>query len=87
MPHRVRGHAQSRPAVGLDQRPTLPMTARCTSATNPVAPGTASVIPPSLTHPQFMARRRKTVRYRRRTATAWVALVGVSQASLMRPPG
>src|ERR1035437_606299 len=37
------------------QRPTLPMTARrktwhrrldCTSATNPVAPGTASVFPP-----------------------------------------
>jgi hypothetical protein len=31
------------------QRPTLPMTARCASATNPVAPGTASVIPPSRT--------------------------------------
>jgi hypothetical protein len=27
----------------------MPMTARCASATNPVAPGTASVIPPSRT--------------------------------------
>jgi len=28
----------------------MPMTARCTSATNPVAPGTASVIAPTMTH-------------------------------------
>jgi len=28
---------------------TSPMTARCASATNPVAPGTASVIPPTKT--------------------------------------
>ena len=27
----------------------MPMTARCASATNPVAPGAASVIPPRLT--------------------------------------
>jgi hypothetical protein len=31
------------------QLPDLPMTARCASATNPVEPGTASVIPPRLT--------------------------------------
>src|SRR5665647_228353 len=30
---------------------TCLMTARCASATNPVAPGTASVIPPRLTQP------------------------------------
>ena len=29
--------------------PDMTMTARCASATNPVAPGTASVIPPSKT--------------------------------------
>src|SRR5450756_3159917 len=32
-------------ANGRQTRP-MPMTARCASATNPVAPGTASVIPP-----------------------------------------
>src|SRR5664280_1466778 len=40
----TRSDVASRAGLGL-QRPTLPMTARCASATNPVAPGTASVIP------------------------------------------
>jgi hypothetical protein len=38
-----------RPNVRTAIRADVPMTARCASATNPVAPGTASVIPPSKT--------------------------------------
>ena len=38
-----------RDAEGDKKLPDLPMTARCASATNPVALGTASVIPPRLT--------------------------------------
>jgi len=38
-----------RDAEGDKKLPDLPMTARCASATNPVEPGTASVIPPSKT--------------------------------------
>src|SRR5450759_736634 len=35
--------------VSLSRLTLMPMTARCASATNPVAPGTASVIPPTKT--------------------------------------
>src|ERR1035437_3443177 len=42
VPYRDGGRRQATPGC-------LPMTARCASATNLVAPGTASVIPPRLT--------------------------------------
>jgi len=44
VPYRDGGRRQATPGC-------LPMTARCASATNLVAPGTASVIPPRLTRP------------------------------------
>ena len=45
-----------RPHLPHVVRSVVPMTARCAGATNPVAPGTASVIPPRMTREQVAVK-------------------------------